>query len=114
MNNKKYIIVITPDGIVLAMTFNPEDPLDFLQNIVGGNIETAPTELDNFCMLVNEEGKLLDLPFNAKATAILPRGTADYISGTAVLMKKGAEDLEPMTHEETVRWRKIIQEEYKY
>jgi hypothetical protein len=43
--------------------------LDELQNYVGGLIETVRTK-DNKIMVINEEGKINELPMNEKATEL--------------------------------------------
>lgn len=52
----------------------PKNGRDFslaeLTAIVGGYIEVTQTIKDGEIMIVNEEGKLLDLPYNPKATNI--------------------------------------------
>ncbi len=47
--------------------------LEELQAIVGGHIEIVALS-DGRLMVCNEEGKLLGLPFNAKATALFAKG----------------------------------------
>lgn len=47
-----------------------ENTLEALQNAVGGYIETVRLRVDNAVMIVNEEGLLLGLPFNAVASAL--------------------------------------------
>ena len=44
--------------------------LEEMQAIVGGYIETVPCKQPGMMMVVNEEGKLLGLPRNDKATAL--------------------------------------------
>lgn len=112
MPDKKYVIVITPDGIVMTVSWNSENEFSKLQEYVGGYIEVAPTELSSFCMVVNKEGKLLNLPLNGVASHILPKAMQkfDCVCGNAVLMKRGREDLEPLTRAEVIRWKQIINE----
>ncbi len=60
------------------------------QAIVGGLIEVI--ELDDpemSLMVINEEGKLMDLDLNEKATAIFRKNyiTSDYIVGDAIICK---------------------------
>lgn len=56
-----------------------------LQNLVGGYIETIPVATDQL-MVVNEEGKLLKLPFNQKATNIaLENCVVDAIVGDVLI-----------------------------
>ena len=53
--------------------------LEELQAIVGGNIEIIPTK-DGRIMVLNEEGKLLDLPRNEQATILANLATPADIS----------------------------------
>lgn len=56
-----------------------------LQEFVGGYIETIPVST-NQLMVVNEEGKLLRLPFNQKATNIaLENCVIDAIVGDVLI-----------------------------
>lgn len=85
-----YAALRTPDGAFIYK--EPKNGTDFsleeLQEFVGGDIEII-TLADDLIMVVNEEGKLFDLPFNEAATEIL-RGcsinsTNDYIVGSALI-----------------------------
>ena len=51
-------------------TIEIENTLEALQKAVGGYIETVRLRVDNAVMIVNEEGLLLGLPFNAVASAL--------------------------------------------
>lgn len=107
---KRYVIIIEPDGEVRKRIWLPEEGLLELQSIVGGNVETVPTEREGYLLIVNEDGKNEQLPRNRKATKILPHimQIRDYIVGTAVLMKRGKEDVEPFSKEEAERWLSVI------
>lgn len=76
------------DGTVIEAT--PANGTDFqleeLQKIVGGYIEIVSL-LDNEIMVINEEGKLADLPVNEKATEfyIEANGFDDYIVGDVLV-----------------------------
>ena len=71
---------------------SPKNKKDFslkeLKEIVGGYIEIL--DLDDAYMVINEEGKLLDLPFNEKATRLYEciTGTNDYIVGDVLVCPK--------------------------
>lgn len=112
MSEEKSIIIISADETIEVRRWTPENGLADLQSIVGGYIETVPTELSNFLMLVNDEGKLLSLPLNVFASLLIPRtmGREDCIVGTAILMKRGREDIEPLTQAEAERWLRIIKD----
>lgn len=63
--------------------------LDELQAIVGGFIQIIEIS-DTEIMVMNEEGKLENLPFNEKATAIYQKsilGVEDCIVGDALVCK---------------------------
>lgn len=71
---------------------SPKNGNDFslkeLKEIVGGYIEIV--DLDDAYMVINEEGKLLNLPFNIKATRIYQHFTRidDYIVGDVLICEK--------------------------
>lgn len=65
-----------------------------LQGLVGGYIEAVP--LDRFILIVNEEGKLMDLPPNFP-------WHADVIVGTAVVVAQKGDDFRSLTEEEADR-----------
>ena len=69
--------------------------LKALQEAVGGYIETTPTCLSGLVMVVNEEGKLMGLPFNNTATD-LARGLYESIVGNAVIMEVKGSELAPL------------------
>jgi hypothetical protein len=58
--------------------------LDELQNYVGGLIETVRTK-DNKIMVINEEGKINDLPINQKASALYQYNEFDFIVGDVLI-----------------------------
>lgn len=60
-----------------------------LQKIVDGYIEVVATNNPDYILIVNEEGKLENLPYNSKATNYCSKilGEFDYICGNAVLCK---------------------------
>lgn len=60
-------IVIPVEGDVEKVSFDRKDELNVLQEAVGGWIEAVDTGA-NGTMWVNEEGKLMNLPINKRAT----------------------------------------------
>lgn len=76
------------DGTIIETA--PANGIDFqleeLQKIVGGYIEIVSL-LDNEIMVINEEGKLTDLPINENATEIYNEadGFYDYIVGDVLV-----------------------------
>lgn len=63
-------------------TVEVENTLEALQAEVGGYIETVRLRVDNAVMIVNEEGLLLGLPYNAAASAL----AGQPIVGTALVV----------------------------
>ena len=67
--------------------------LDELQKLVGGLIEVVPHAIENMglkkLMVVNEEGLILDLPYNEQASNLLTYFNPYGIRGTAVIMDEG-------------------------
>lgn len=65
----------------------PRFSLDEMQKVVGGLIELIG--LDKGYMVVNEEGKIYQLPFNFEATKLAYENKAifpgDYIAGDALV-----------------------------
>lgn len=85
MKEPLYIVILQTDGGIRlrALESGDEPTLEQLQTLVGGYIETVPAMYG--VMVINEEGKLFPLPFNANATAMLRADVLDIILGTAVL-----------------------------
>nr|WP_255499089.1 DUF3846 domain-containing protein [Leucobacter sp. cx-169] len=67
---------------------DPEQTLEILQTAVGGNIEFIDLVAPDANMYLNEEGKLLGLPLNNRATTLarksIPMG--DFIVGDVVIV----------------------------
>ena len=67
-------VVIDTDGVAYPVTFEKDRPsLKEMQEIVGGLIQLV--ELSEYCgenrtMVINEEGKISDLPLNRRGTRI--------------------------------------------
>lgn len=84
-------LVIDPRGNV---TVRPVDGLEQIQKIVGGWIEGVYLGPD-MTAFVNEEGKLLNLPFNERATKLFQKThpmTEDYLCGNLVIFGPIDED----------------------
>ena len=58
--------------------------LDELQNYVGDLIETVRTK-DNKIIVINEEGKINELPINEKATDLYVHSNFDFIVGDVLI-----------------------------
>lgn len=93
----RWIPVILPNGSlnVYAVLEGRTATLEWLQDQVGGYIETTPTCLSGLVMVVNEEGKLMGLPFNDTATD-LGRSLHECIVGNAVIMEVKGSELAPL------------------
>lgn len=61
------VMILTTQGKVLRRSYKDKIHLFEMQSIVGGYIELVPVD-DNFFMVVNEEGYLLNLECNTLAT----------------------------------------------
>jgi len=74
-----------------------EPDLETAQKFVGGYVEGITFPNGDY-LIVNEEGKLMDLPFNPEATTLLRAtfsadslyGEPDFVVGPAILIKKDA------------------------
>jgi hypothetical protein len=66
----------------------PKNKTDFqlteLQKIVGGLIEIIKTK-DGKTMVINEEGKINDLPINQKASELYQYNKFDFIAGDVLI-----------------------------
>ena len=75
-----------------------EPDLETAQKFVGGYVEGITFPNGDY-LIINEEGKLMDLPLNPEATALWREtfdndnyitGRKDFVVGPAILIKKGA------------------------
>ena len=99
----KYLISIHADGNIVSNEYddNEEFELKDFQNFVGGFIETVPTCFGSkVLMLVNETGKLDELPYNKNASVIQHYTRYDLILGDVVLVKVNGEEFDGFTVEE--------------
>ena len=74
------IVTVSPDK---GKTFSLRE----LQDTVGGFIEIIRLDNHKAFMVLHEEGKLIGLPINSKATKIFQEqyGTGDYIVGDVLI-----------------------------
>ena len=77
MSKEKVIKVIIVEPNKVARVEEIENTLSNLQNIVGGHIECI--RMDGHDIIINEEGKLIDLEPNFGLY-----GGQDYVAGTAI------------------------------
>ena len=93
MPNPNYATIITPDGAVSETELLTGDSnlLQQLRELVGGYLEVIP--LPGHHMLINEDGKAQPHHVNSTATMMAHQcesiSKADYIAGTAVIIKQG-------------------------
>lgn len=99
--NKAYVIKIAVNGESTPVEVNRENFLHELQQLVGGYIEVTPQLFRGMmiskrqALIVNEEGKLQNLPENRTATEISGLIGHDTIVGTAVIVKRTPDDIAP-------------------
>lgn len=94
----KSIIIIAPDGRTFVAPIVNGITLKMLNELVDGYIEVVPAKPKGTVLVVNEEGKLRGLHFNARATNI-SQLYGSHIVGVAVLCRKDGEDLVPFDTE---------------
>lgn len=90
-------VVVKTDGTaqLVPCDANKTLSLDKLQELVGGNVEVVrASRIAPLVMIVNEEGKLLNLPLNKNATAWQSAIQGfQQIVGDVVVMCQNGEDL---------------------
>ena len=101
----EYYVKIDPSGEVLGGEFGEkENTLGWLQKQVGGYIDTAPIpHWPGMIMILNDEGKLRNLPPNTKATILAGLAPYDFAVGPVVIVKTDNEEFAGMTFEESLR-----------
>ena len=98
---EQFVILIQPDQVeVLQVRRSDLDDLDFFHRYIKGFIEIVRVH-DDIVMIVDDEGKMKDLPFNQAATYLYH--CDDIIVGPALVMKRRGPDLVPMTADEAAR-----------
>lgn len=92
---KNYIINSNGAKTEVTPKFGNSFTLEELQEYVGGYIEIIRLT-DKYLMVVNEEGRLLNLPFNSEATDIARQHKAiypnDMIVGNALVAEESMID----------------------
>lgn len=83
-------VVYKSNGKVEDRVFSKKNvTLKEMQEIVGGYIEFVYLLKDNLVMVVNEEGKITGLPFNAKATQLVKEcNINDIIVGDVLVINQ--------------------------
>jgi len=102
MKETMLVVVIEPGKPAQVKNFKSD--LDAMQKIVGGYIEIVPAEWlpnggrllgKNLLLVVNEEGKLKNLPPNFPI-----RNGSDYIFGPAFVCKSQEDEMVGLSEEE--------------
>lgn len=91
----RYFIKLSADGTTERIyDIGLQHTLRTLQDAVGGGIEVIGTTLGLAVkMVINEDGKLEDLPVNKPATELAVIRSYDYIAGEAVFAVERGEEL---------------------
>ena len=80
--------IIKANGEIINVSSTEKFTLEFLKSVVGGWIEVVYLDNGDF-MVVNEEGKLMNLPYNPLATQIVSDGckrlSGDIIVGDVLV-----------------------------
>jgi hypothetical protein len=83
MKQRGLLIKTTGEESFIDSAFE-EFSLEELQGVVGGLIELCETNTGKV-MVINEEGKLIPLPFNPKATMLYKYNDQDVIMGDVIM-----------------------------
>lgn len=94
------ILIVEPGRAPYRADIAPE--LDAMQTIVGGHIETVMPFEDAVVLVCNEEGLILELPFNRLVRMDMP------IFGTFFLCGAGEEDLTDLPDEMAAKYEKDL------
>ena len=97
-NTKRNTLSTDANEFVIIDDVKNESTLKAAQDFVGGYVEGIPFPNGDY-LIVNEEGKLKNLPLNPEATALWKAtfdndnfitGRNDFVVGPAILIKKAA------------------------
>lgn len=90
MSINKKPMIIYPDGRTEAFEFKGDLPeLEEMQKVVGGLIELVNPKKEDWILIVNEEGLLLELEYNDTATGLQAPSYfmhGNVLVGTAIYM----------------------------
>lgn len=109
---KAYVIRIKTTGEIETVEIDSDNLLSELQRLVGGYIQICPMNPNGMlskaqALVVNEEGKLNSMAYNAAATQIYGNPN-DHIVGDAIIVKVIPDDIAPFRQLEYVK-RNIIE-----
>lgn len=92
------IAIVIPADDSAPVKTQEMNGLNDYQSVVGGWIESVATPSGDFSMYVNEEGKMMGLPLNRRATEMVASMLfqGDFIAGDAVIV-----GFDPATGEDT-------------
>jgi len=113
---EKIALAIDPSGNIEQFMFDDKNCLKLFQERVGGYIQPVDLPKQGWNMVVNEEGKLQELPYNEYGTLLweLNYGVlTDAIMGTVVLTSiEVGDDGETigLTHYDIIAINKLISE----
>jgi hypothetical protein len=95
---KETVTVLKADGTIKSKPY-PED-LSGWQDLVGGYIQVVDLPEKGVVLVMNEEGKILDLVFNSEANSRYPEfvESGDYLAGDVVVLEGPSRD----------RWNKDV------
>ena len=105
------VLVIEPKKIPYVKEI--ENTLEELQSIVGGYIEPIYQEMtlnDNVILIANEEGKLLNLPFNRFIRGGLQNIPMSAIHGTFFLVSSEGEEFVSLPDDMIEKYTKFYTE----
>lgn len=112
-----YAVLVTPDDNITVIpypkrTADQLDELHWMEDQVKGKVEMVDGLItgSDTAMIVNEQGKILGLPHNDTAQALLVRQT-DYIVGNALILCAVGEELTGFTREEAEAVSLVIKAE---
>jgi hypothetical protein len=97
--------LIRVDGTIIDTTLTEKVTLEHLKLAVGGHIEHVPMfdlYMNEHCIaFCNEEGKLLNLPFNMVATTLwraqrVPHPIDDVLNGDVIIIRGDNELMEAL------------------
>ena len=97
-HNERNKMEKTQDRFKIIKRKKDEPTLEEAQKFVGGYVEGITFPNGDY-LIINEEGKLMDLPLNPEATALWREtfdndnyitGRKDFVVGPAILIKKQA------------------------
>lgn len=112
-------LIIEPQQKPREIKIHRQDELKQLQKAVDGLIDMHtiinPATEKEYCIVLNDEGKLIGLPFNFplynRYYGIEPDGVMDAIVGTALLFRDDGSDLSSLSDDEIKFWTKELRPE---